>query len=263
MYCLCFRRTPQIVEIHGPRRPLCLVIEDDPLCRSFAQTQLRSLGLDVIAVATGREAMLQIDRCGPSIVFIDNCLPDGDGCSLAHRIRKAQRRERPAPLLVALSAHTGSVHTRRCLGAGIDRVLSKPASLRSLALAIGMDLDMDLDLETDGQGSMVVIGIPSVAVVATPDLPGALRALYRAHCLLDFASLKLAVQAGDWKLCSQYAHRIRGSSQVVGAPVIAGVASVLEHTEGGSAVGLQTRLRAVRLLEQLLSRPQRPPGGPP
>lgn len=261
MYCLCFSRTPQILEIHGPRRPLCLVIDDDPLCRSFAQTQLRSLGLDVIAAANGREAMLQIGRRGPSVVIIDTCLPDGDGCMLAHRIRKAQRRERPVPLLVALSAHAGSGHTRRCLNAGIDRVLSKPASLRSLASAIGMGPDLDLDMETDDPGAMVAPGFPSVGAV--PDHPATLRELYRVHCLLDLASLKSAVRAGDWKSCSRYAHRIRGSSQVVGAPVIAGVASVLEHTGGGGPAGLATRLRAIRLLEQLLSRPQLPGRGPP
>lgn len=217
--------------------------------------------MEVIGVATGREAMLQIGRRAPSVVFIDTCLPDGDGCALANRIRKAHPRERPVPLLVALSGLAGRGHTRRCLGAGIDRVLSKPASLRSLASAIGMNPDLDLDMETDGHAAVIAVAFPFVAAV--PDLSSALHELYRVHCLLDLASLKSAVHAGDWKSCSRYAHRIRGSSQVVGIPVIAGVASVLERAEGGGPVGLATRLRAIRLLEHLLSRAQLRAGSPP
>ena len=237
MYSLCFHRSPRSTERRSQGRSLCLVVDDDAVCRTVVQAQLRTLGLDAIAAACAREAMVQIRRRRPSTVLIDSCLPDSDGYGLAQRIRRHEIQSRrggpPAPLvLVALSARHDDLHVRRCIASGMDDVLAKPASLPALATALGLPL------------------LPQAAVGGQ----GAdrLQELYRASCLRDLAALRLALRDEDWARARKYAHRIRGASQVVGAHALAGIAAMLERVDGDREAESGARRRALQWMQQLL-----------
>ncbi|QHI99990.1 response regulator [Xylophilus rhododendri] len=238
-------RPARHVERRGRHRRLCLVIDDDAVCRSAAQRQLRTLGFDAILAASSREAMDLIDQRKPSTVLIDNCLPDGDGYSLARRIRHLERaivdRRSAWPLvLVALSAHAGKLHLGRCLAAGMDQVLSKPVSLPALASALGV-----ASTDARAPGNLHISRSGPLAQNAV------LSELYWSSCRADLEVLKKAVDARDWSLVRARAHRIRGASQVVGMHSVAGLAFVLERLD--DAEMSHSGIRALRWLGRLVA----------
>lgn len=232
MYSLSFRRPLAPVERRGQHRQRCLIVDDDAVCRAHLQAQLRLLGLDTLAAGTLKDALALIARYSPAMVLIDNGLPDGDGCELARRIRA---RPRLGPiLLVGVSALAGKAHRLRCLRAGMDQVLSKPASLPALASALGLD-------------------IPQAAQSSPAGFSASLRELYRVSCLSDLAALKQAVWRRDRERTRAYAHRIRGASQLMGDHAVAGIAAVLERVHADRLTDVQAQANALRWLGRMLS----------
>ena len=244
MYSICFRRPPKSAERRLHQRTHCLVVDDDPVCRTMLVAQLRTLGLDARAAASAREALRLVRLHRPSVVLIDICLSDGanDGYRLARQLRRQQPEGKhrtaasggvPPVLLIALSARAGHEHRQRCLGAGIDRTLEKPAALPTLARALGLPL--------------------SPAAHALPvAVPAVLQSLYREACLSDLAALKLAVRRQDRERALACAHRIRGASQVVGAHAVAGIAAVFERAGDGHQADSALQARALAWLDRIL-----------
>ena len=250
MYSLCFRRPSKSAERRLQQRTRCLVVDDDPVCRTLLVAQLRTLGLDATAAATPREALRLMRIHRPSIVLIDICLSDGanDGYRLARHIRRQDHKKRHRPLssgsmppllLVALSARAGHEHRHRCLMAGMDRTIEKPAALPTLAWALGLQPSPSAH-------------VPPAAVSAV------LHGLYRDACLRDLAALKLAVRRQDRERALAYAHRIRGASQVVGAHAVAGIAAVFERAGNDHQVDTALQARALGWLDRLLCSPPSP-----
>jgi CheY-like chemotaxis protein len=237
MYSLRFRRTPRFLEKRSERRALCLVVDDDAVCRTVVQSQLRTLGLDAIGAATADEAMSQIRRRGPSSALIDRCLQQGDGYGLARRIRHYERGRAAgaaaAPLvLVALSGYHDGRHVGRCLAAGMNAVLAKPAALPDLAACLGLRM------------------MPPVPAPWIGPIPG-IQELYRACCLRDLRALRIAVREQDWVKMRSHAHRIRGASQVVGADAVAGMAAMLERIDGDREADVRARDEALRWMHHI------------
>lgn len=103
-----------------------LIVEDDPIVRLTTQKQLSALGYKTEAVASGEEA---VERCGDSfgLIFMDIGLPGIDGGHATLLIREKELREgRQRVPIVALTAHS---EKERCLRAGMDDFLQKPALL--------------------------------------------------------------------------------------------------------------------------------------
>ena len=230
MYSLCFKRPSRSVERRAQQRQRCLVVDDDAFCRALLQTQLRMLGLDTLAAGTLRDALALFARHRPSMVLIDNRLPDGDGYGLARRIRASPQYG--MTLLVGISALAGKVHRKRCLRAGMDCVLSKPASLPELASALGLDIKQAESAESPGNSP-------------------ALRVLYRDSCLRDLAALKQAIRRHDRERARAYAHRIRGASQMIGDHAVAGIAAVLERVHADRRADMEAQENAVRWLDRM------------
>lgn len=234
MYSLCFRRPLRPVERRAEQRPCCLVVDDDAVCRTQLQRQLRALGLDTLGAGTLHEALSLIARYRPAMVVTDHHLPDGDGCALARRIRASPQSG--SVRLVGVSALAGSTHRQRCLRAGIDQVLGKPASLPELASALGLDA-----------------GAAHSATCSTPTgFSTSLRELYQDSCLRDLAALQQAVRRHDRERARAYAHRIRGASQLMGNHAVAGIAAVLERVHADRRTDVLAQAHAVRMLGQLL-----------
>ena len=106
-----------------------LVVEDDPLVRMLVQKQLARLGMQVEAVATGEEAVTY-DKTRLGLVFMDIGLPGIDGVRATLLIREAETKENGRRIpIVAFTAHSDK---QRCLSAGMDDFLQKPALLADL-----------------------------------------------------------------------------------------------------------------------------------
>jgi two-component system response regulator TctD len=105
-----------------------LLVEDDPTLRSTLERSLRRRGIEVHALADGREALAHWAGTPPDVVVLDLGLPGMDGLDV---LAAARRRGLKTPVLL-LTAR-GTVGDRVMgLNAGADDYLPKPFDLDEL-----------------------------------------------------------------------------------------------------------------------------------
>jgi CheY-like chemotaxis protein len=223
----------------------CMVVDDDRLSRLVIQHQLAMLGISAFTAVSCRDALQQSALHHPGIVFLDTCLPDGDGYQLARSLTsQSADASRPAPQLISLSARAGEAHERCCAAAGIGTILPKPVSSARLAEAVGLEPRI-------GGGGSADLDAPEPAV--SPGASGKLIDLYRSACLKDIQDLRLAIECGDRDRARAFAHRLRGASACVGAGVVSAIAAVFETAEGACPPEPCIQDAALRWLERIFS----------
>lgn len=100
-----------------------VVADDDPAVRKAFGTILTEVGMEVEAVADGREALAAFERCRPDIVITDILMPGMDGWELLRRIRRdIMLRDIP---VVILSWKEDFLQRMRELGANADEYMRK------------------------------------------------------------------------------------------------------------------------------------------
>lgn len=110
---------------------LILVAEDNEFKRTVIAQQLRRWGFAADIAANGLKA-LETWRSGDfGLVLTDLHMPELDGYALAASIRAEEGAGRRTPI-VALTANALHDEKTRCLAAGMDVYLSKPARLAHL-----------------------------------------------------------------------------------------------------------------------------------
>jgi CheY-like chemotaxis protein len=107
-----------------------LIVEDDPILRNLTQRQLNTLGFETVAVASGEEAVELVRSNGIHLIFMDIGLPGIDGSVATLQIREFElsRNKKRVPV-IALTAHSDKA---RCMGAGMDDFIRKPALLNDV-----------------------------------------------------------------------------------------------------------------------------------
>jgi len=108
-----------------------LIVEDEPSIASFVSLYLKNAGYAVKAVATGSDALAQVESEEPALVVLDLMLPDMDGIEVCRRIR--QRRDIP---ILMLTARDEDVDKIIGLEVGADDYLTKPFNPRELVARI-------------------------------------------------------------------------------------------------------------------------------
>jgi two-component system, cell cycle response regulator DivK len=101
-----------------------LFVEDDSATRDGYAAHLASCGFDVMAAATGREALTLAHSWAPTVIVLDLGLPDIDGWEVARQLKAG-----PRTTAIPIIALTGSdlPHERvSAMRAGCDRHVSKP-----------------------------------------------------------------------------------------------------------------------------------------
>ncbi len=166
-----------------------LVVEDDDHLRKALVLTLRSRGYDVVAAASGADALAQVGRARLDVVILDLGLPDIDGLVVIERIRSTS-----AVPIVVLSARRDQADKVGALDAGADDYLTKPfgieellARLRAAQRRAGAPRDSlvvaTADFEVD-LGRKQVRDRSGTEVHLTPTEWGVLEVLVRADGLL-------------------------------------------------------------------------------
>lgn len=122
----------------APRYSL-LLVEDNPINRKVISAMLEKLGCRVSSVENGKEAVDAI-RGGsqPDLVVMDCQTPVMDGLEATRLIRAWEGvQERGRLPIVALTAAAFDADRMRCLEAGMDDFMTKPASLQTLHETLG------------------------------------------------------------------------------------------------------------------------------
>jgi CheY-like chemotaxis protein/HPt (histidine-containing phosphotransfer) domain-containing protein len=117
---------------HSVREGQCrcqvLVVDDVEINREMVRIALEKRGHAVEMADNGRRAVDACLRGDYDLVFMDMQMPEMDGYTAIGLIREAQRQQGVAPVpIVAMTAYALSGDRERCIHAGADEYLAKPA----------------------------------------------------------------------------------------------------------------------------------------
>jgi CheY-like chemotaxis protein len=76
---------------HAPPAPTVMVVDDSPLCRELVCVALRGQGFAIASAADGRLAMAQLEKAAPSVVLLDNEMPNMNGLEFLRALRADAR----------------------------------------------------------------------------------------------------------------------------------------------------------------------------
>jgi DNA-binding response OmpR family regulator len=122
-----------------PDTATLLLVEDDPLIRTFLADNLTADGYELLVAGTLEQALQELETGQPDLAVVDLKLPDGSGLELIRRVRAADgigSRLDPALPLVILSGSGGELDRVRGFERGVDDYVSKPFAYSELRLRI-------------------------------------------------------------------------------------------------------------------------------
>jgi len=121
--------------MHASDPATILLVEDDPIVRTFLADNLTADGFAVLVADSLRDGMRVLEYHKPDLAIVDVALPDGSGLDLVARVRAADRvatRLDPALPLVVLSGLTAELDRIRGFDRGCDDYVPKPFSYGEL-----------------------------------------------------------------------------------------------------------------------------------
>ncbi|MBS1694177.1 MAG: response regulator [Actinobacteria bacterium] len=110
------------------RRPLVLLVEDNPRNLKLARDVLEHAGFGVAVAASGEDAVDLAISAQPDVILMDLQLPGIDGYEALERIRRHD--DTVSIPVVALTAFAMAQDRERVLSSGFDGYLEKPISVR-------------------------------------------------------------------------------------------------------------------------------------
>jgi DNA-binding NtrC family response regulator len=113
-------------------RELVLLADDEPLSKEFLTEVLESMGLDVLAVDDGDQAVQALARNSFDYVFTDLKMPGRDGVAV---LSEAKLREPDLPVILVTAHGTMGVAVD-AMRNGADDILEKPVAIEDLELAL-------------------------------------------------------------------------------------------------------------------------------
>ncbi len=202
---------------------LVLLVDDHPINRTVLSSQLEAVGFQVDAVEGAADALRALDAVRYGLVLTDIHMPGIDGYDLAREIR---RRGSSIPI-VAMTASVVIGEKERCVAAGMDDLLGKPASLAAMAKTLRTWLP---DLQwPESAGDGVDHAVLAALVGGDPELARSVLDDFRATCRDDLQAIEEELDGGaDPAVVRRLAHRLKGAAALVGAQHLAAAALELE-----------------------------------
>ena len=222
-----------------------LVAEDNLINLKLTFHQLHLLGVSVEVAANGREALEALNRRHFDLVLMDIQMPELDGYGVTSKLRQMESGSGRRTPVIALTAHALSSDRERCLAAGMDDHLTKPASIEDLRQILERWLPVQRTPASRPDGLDLETRHPTAAEPPTLD-PGTVEQLRRlgersGRELLQemgaiflretpkrLSELRKALDAQDASKAGFLVHSLKGSSGSLGALGLAAVCSELE-----------------------------------
>ncbi len=147
-----------IAEAKAARRRRVLVAEDNTINQRVITMQLTKLDCQVDVVTTGAEALAAIACRAYDLVFMDCSMPEMDGYTAARHIRHHEEPGCHLPI-IALTASVLPGDRQRCLDAGMDDFVAKPASIEALVATLNR-FEREIGHGSSG-GSRSAVAVPT------------------------------------------------------------------------------------------------------
>lgn len=226
--------------------PRILLVEDDPVSRSFLAAALEALPAHVDAVASCAQArQAAAETTDHALWLIDAHLPDGGGVELLADLRTRA----PATPALAHTADPQADAIEALLAAGFVDVLIKPISasalLASVRHVLGSGAPAEVSaIDNDGQVPDWDDQAALTALNGEPAHVASLRRLFLEELPQQRESIVAALAAGDATQAGEILHRLRASCGFVGAARLGEAVRRLQD-EPGSVDGLCCFQKAV------------------
>jgi len=250
------RRTVQPLFDYNNQAPIILAVDDHPINRNLLARQLKLLGLRSKTAENGQFA-LDMWRDGAFNMVITDChMPEMDGYTLTQAIRKIEAEEaRPHTPIVAWTANALAEENERCKLAGMDDLLVKPANLMQLKEALIKWLHISAKTDHHGADSAAEVTSPSNSPIdfailkeVVPDSSEQTQVLaeFLTYIRGDNPKLIEALEQGEQANVERMAHRLKGSSRMVGATQLTKIYTFIELAAKGKELpNLQTMIVAL------------------
>jgi signal transduction histidine kinase/ActR/RegA family two-component response regulator len=112
-----------------------LLVDDQPINRLMAGSQLKQLGCSLVEEAHNGLQALKLLRSKPfDVVLMDMQMPEMDGLEATRGLRQLTLQSQP--IVIAMTANAFSEDREACMDAGMDYFLPKPVKLDALRSAI-------------------------------------------------------------------------------------------------------------------------------
>lgn len=108
-----------------PRRVRALLVEDDEENRTVYEIYLPILGINVLSVSDGKEALAEIPRFNPDVILLDLRMPNMDGWEFMRVY------EGPVPIIV-ISGYSDMTELPRIPYAAV----MKPGNMKEVAVLV-------------------------------------------------------------------------------------------------------------------------------
>jgi two-component system OmpR family response regulator len=111
--------------MYNERQSKVLIVDDEPdICFLFSRIlKMRNLRTDFACNLADASRSVQADP--PSLIFLDNSLPDGQGVDFISFLKEHY----PDTRIIMITANDGSIDKLRAFQQGADDFLGKPLSL--------------------------------------------------------------------------------------------------------------------------------------
>ncbi len=122
------------------RKPLILIVEDDPSSLMLATAALAADGFEVAGSESAEVARDAIAKRKPALILMDIGLPGMDGLDFTKEL-KSRARTASIPI-VALTANNMPLHERAAKAAGCEGFIAKPVSPAALTAEVRTFLNL-------------------------------------------------------------------------------------------------------------------------
>jgi len=235
----------------GDDRPLpalsVLLVDDDEFNVAFVRSWLPSPPLDVVTAINGRAAVAAAKASAPDVVFMDLEMPVMNGFEAIGRIRalEAAAGRKPSKV-IAFSSYDDDAIRRRCVEAGFDAYLSKPAPrerIHDILRAVAEDRTLPEQALPQRQR----VSGPEDPVDVDPDMLVALPRFVETRTAL-LEELRCALQAGERETARRLAHKLAGSLALYRFDWAADESRAIQRAaaDGGDLAALAGRCEALR-----------------
>jgi PAS domain S-box-containing protein len=116
------------------RPPRILIVDDERHNRQLLEVMLAQEGFQLLAAASGAEALAIVDRHPPDVILLDVMMPETDGYSVADKIKSnLATKNIPIIMITALDNREARI---QALSVGAEDFLTKPVDRAELCMRV-------------------------------------------------------------------------------------------------------------------------------
>ncbi len=150
-----------------------LIIDDQPVIRAAARSQLRQLGVsDIWMAEDGAEGLAVMAREKPICVLCDIDMRPMNGFEVVQKVRAGKVKVGRELPIAMLTSHSDAESVGTALALDINAFILKPVSAQQLAVRLGRALTEPLSLHPAAYYETIDVHPEAAATPATPLPPG-------------------------------------------------------------------------------------------